>query len=236
MSWSSLSVNVFFFLQKDLFKRTWCLAKSYFKQNCCHGCHTRFAVFFPLPSCCVSSLLGSVSNKDGDRYENVTQKVGSRCFNLNRAYSVSFISSNVGGFFGSWILENCIKVRQFHVVVVQLRQRNVQKSMMHVKSCWFANFLPFSLPSPSLLLKLPIAGQQLTASLDVICSVCLHTLLRVVGSCCCAKFETGQTFEPTTPNIYLFRDRRSVTQQWFAQLFQHCWGHERALHMVSKVL
>ena len=107
MSWSSLSVNVFFFLQKDLFKRTWCLAKSYFKQNCCHGCHTRFAVFFPLPSCCVSSLLGSVSNKDGDRYENVTQKVGSRCFNLNRAYSVSFISSNVGGFFGSWILKNC---------------------------------------------------------------------------------------------------------------------------------
>ena len=162
--------------------------------------------------------------------------MGSRCFKLNRAYSVSFISSNVGEFFGSWILENCIKVRQFHVVVVQLRQRNVQKSMMQVKSCWFANFLPFSLPSPSLLLKLPIAGQQLTASLDVICSVCLHTMLSVVGSCCCPKFETGQTFEPTTPNIYLFRDRRSVTQQWFPQLFQHCWGHERALHMVSKVL
>ena len=72
MSWSSLSVNNFLFLQKDLFKGKWCLAKSYFKQNCCHGCHTRFAVFFPLPSCCVSSLLGSVSNKDGDRYENVT--------------------------------------------------------------------------------------------------------------------------------------------------------------------
>ena len=56
MSWSSLGVNVFLFLQKDLFKGKWCLAKSYFKQNCCHGCHTRFAVFFPLPSCCVSSL------------------------------------------------------------------------------------------------------------------------------------------------------------------------------------
>ena len=23
----------------------------------CHACHTRFAVFFPLPSCCVSSLI-----------------------------------------------------------------------------------------------------------------------------------------------------------------------------------
>ena len=44
-------------LQKDLFKGKWILAKSYFKQNYCHACHTRFAVFFPFPSCCVSSLL-----------------------------------------------------------------------------------------------------------------------------------------------------------------------------------
>ena len=29
------------------------LLKSYFKQNYCHACHTRFAVFYPLPSCCV---------------------------------------------------------------------------------------------------------------------------------------------------------------------------------------
>ena len=45
------------------------MAKSYFKQNC-HACHTRFAVFFPLPFCCVSSLLfsgtgnGDKSNSD----------------------------------------------------------------------------------------------------------------------------------------------------------------------------
>ena len=44
-------------LPKDLFKRKGSLAKSYFKQNYCHACHTRFAVFFPLPSCCVSSLV-----------------------------------------------------------------------------------------------------------------------------------------------------------------------------------
>ena len=44
-------------LQKDLFKGKWILAKSYFKQNYRQTCHTRFAVFFPLPSCCVSSLL-----------------------------------------------------------------------------------------------------------------------------------------------------------------------------------
>ena len=30
------------------------------------------------------------------------------------------------------------KIRQFHVEVVQKRQRNVQKSVMHVQSCWFA--------------------------------------------------------------------------------------------------
>ena len=43
-------------LQKDLFKGKWSFAKSYFKQNYCHACHTRFALFFPLLSCCVSSL------------------------------------------------------------------------------------------------------------------------------------------------------------------------------------
>ena len=61
-------------------------------------------------------------------------------------------------FFWSWNLKDYIKVqekkkkvvvfcspsstkreiRQFHVVVVQRRQRNVQKSVMHVQSCCFA--------------------------------------------------------------------------------------------------
>ena len=33
------------------------------KQNYCHACLTRFAVFLPLPSCCISSLL---RYEDGD--------------------------------------------------------------------------------------------------------------------------------------------------------------------------
>ena len=41
-------------LQQDLFKEKWSLAKCCFKQNYCHACHTRFAVFFTPPSCCVS--------------------------------------------------------------------------------------------------------------------------------------------------------------------------------------
>ena len=31
------------------------------------------------------------------------------------------------------------EIRKFHVIVVQWRQRNVQKSVMHVQSCCFAN-------------------------------------------------------------------------------------------------
>ena len=35
-------------------------------------------------------------------------------------------------------------------------------------------------------------------------------MLLYVVTCCCARFETGQTFQPTTPTFLLFRDRRSV--------------------------
>ena len=58
-------------------------------------------------------------------------------------------------------------------------------------------------------------------------------------ACCCAKFETDQTFQPTTPNIsfVLWSPKCSVTMlDLFAQPFQHCWGHARTLHMVCKVL
>ena len=48
------------------------------------------------------------------------------------------------------------------------------------------------------------------------CTPCCM-LLRVVGSCC-AKFETGQTFQPTTPTFLLFRDRRSVAQPCWIRL------------------
>ena len=54
----------------------------------------------------VIATFGSLSNDDGDGYENVTKR----------------------------------EIRYFHVVVVQRRQRNEQKSVMHVQSCCFANF------------------------------------------------------------------------------------------------
>ena len=72
-----------------------------------------------------------------------------------------------------------------------------------------------------------IVGQQLPTLLDVTCCVRLHTLLHVV-ECRCAKFETSQTFQPTTPNISFvsWSPKRSATMlDPFAQLFHYCWGH-----------
>ena len=43
-------------------------------------------------------------------------------------------------------------------------------------------------------------------------------MLLDVVACGCAKFETGQTFQPTTPNTLLFRDRRTVAQQCWIRL------------------
>ena len=81
-------------------------------------------------------------------------KVNLRCLKLDRTYSISLNSSNVGKVFWSWILKDDIKVQEkkrkllsfvpvldktWNVVVVQQRQRNVQKSVMHVQSCCFAS-------------------------------------------------------------------------------------------------
>ena len=85
-----------------------------------------------------------------------------RCLKLHRTYSISFNSPNVGKLFWCCILKDCIEVqgnkkkvvRHFHVVFMQRRQRNIQKSVMHVQSCCFIflifAFLPFSLRSSSL--------------------------------------------------------------------------------------
>ena len=85
--------------------------------------------------------------------------MNSGCFILHRSYSNSFNLSNVGDFFQKLnskgpchfsekeIESRCLvftssvrrEIRQFQVVVVQRRQDNVQKSVMHVQSCCFSN-------------------------------------------------------------------------------------------------
>ena len=54
----------------------------------------------------------SLSNDNGNVYENVTYKVNSRCLKLYCNYSISFNSSNVVKFFFSWILNHRIKVQE----------------------------------------------------------------------------------------------------------------------------
>ena len=93
----------------------------------------------------------------------------SRCSNLHRGYSNSIILSNIGELSWIWISRNRIQVekiswsltsfinremRHFDVVVVQWRQRSVQKSVMHLQSYCFT-FLLFSLPSPWSDLEVP---------------------------------------------------------------------------------
>ena len=66
--------------------------------------------------------------------------------------------------------------------------------------------------------------QMCATVLDVICCIHLHSLLHVV--------ESGQIFEPATPNIS-FAPRSpkcsAMMLDPFAQLFQHCWGHAHTL-------
>ena len=97
-----------------------------------------------------------------------------------------FNSSNISSIFWSWVPvpkrryrssgkekeSRCLEftsatkreISHFHVLVVQWRQRNVQKCVMHVEGSCFANlaycFLPFSLTSLSSLLKVPKATRR----------------------------------------------------------------------------
>ena len=61
----------------------------------------------------------------------------------------------------TYSLKRAREIRKFHVAVLQQRLRNVQKSMMHVQRCFFANLnLSFFGCSPSPLQKFPIVVIQ----------------------------------------------------------------------------
>ena len=126
------------------------------------------------------SIIGSLSNNDDKGGENVTQKVNSRCFKLHRSYSNIFNLSNIGDFFGSWIRKECIQVQKNRkrktLSCVHVRhktwnkefsrrsrgvtakkgtiKRDARAELLFCQSKPIA-FLPFSLPLPSSLLKLP---------------------------------------------------------------------------------
>ena len=109
--------------------------------------------------CVVTIIKGSFSIDDSDGAKNVLFMMNSRCFKLCRVYSNSLKMSNVPRQISleliTWaphssldreknirhrLFTSSIKfaIRHFHVIIVQGRQRNVQKSVMHVQSCCFA--------------------------------------------------------------------------------------------------
>ena len=65
---------------------------------------------------------------------------------------------------------------------------------------------------------------------SVITRCCMFFRVVHVGSCS-AKFETPSNFLANNSQHFF-----CLLLKPFAQLFQHCWGHLRALQMVSKVL
>ena len=83
-----------------------------------------------------------------------------------------------------------------------------------------------------------IVGQQLSTLLDI---HMLHLFAHAVACCWVLLGVVAQSFkpvklEPTTPSISFapWSPQSSTTMFGpFSQLFQHCWGHARALHMVS---
>ena len=99
---------------------------------------------------------------------------------------------------------------------------------------------PFSFAKKSLFCLHPLQRLLSPAEndgtlLDATWSVRLYTLLYVVKRYC-AKFETGQTFDPTTPNISFvpwFPKRSATMLDPFAQLFQHCWWGPSTLITLS---
>ena len=136
-----------------------------------------------------------------------TWKVNSHCFKLHRSYSISFHLSNVGEIF--WIESDRTvsefrkRKRNFLCCVHLLRKvgpchsrattaKKYAKNVMHVQSCCFTTinlllFLPFSLPSTSLLAKLPFV---------VIQKFCYHgnvtshfSSLLDAGQACCLIYK-----------------------------------------------
>ena len=124
-------------------------------------------------------ILGSLSRKDGDGYENVSLKVKSRCFkNVIALIPSRSIRQMLAIFFWIWILKifkslSCVHVlhktwnltflRRCHAVTAKNRtkKRDARAKLLFCQTKSIA-FLPFPLKSPSSLLEPPIASEDLS--------------------------------------------------------------------------
>ena len=67
--------------------------------------------------------------------------------------------------------------------------------------------------------------------------VASHTMLHVVACCCVLrKVWNRSNFWANNSQHFFCTWSPTYSATTFSQLFQHCWGHARALHMVSKFL
>ena len=82
-----------------------------------------------------SLLVESLTTNNGDGQEKVTQKVNLCCLKLYCAYFILFNSSNVGKFFWSWILRDCIKVQEKKKKVMFSGVSNLDKKSNLALSC-----------------------------------------------------------------------------------------------------
>ena len=131
------------------------LVLSFYSYNNSRSC-TQTPQFIRVTYSASQTSIWSLRYHKGDGGENA-QKVNSRSLKLHCDYHNSLTLSNVGKLFWSWILKK-FKFRErkrnlssyvqvvdetwnlaIHFVVAQWRQRNVQKSVVHVQSCCFAN-------------------------------------------------------------------------------------------------
>ena len=113
-------------------------------------------------------------------------------------------------------------VKLAHVTVVQQQLKNMQKSVMNVQSCCFTTinlllFLPFSLPSTSLLAKLPFV---------VIQKFCYHgnvtshfSSLLDAGQTCCLIYKQAKELGKERRVLGSEHWRRLIlSQTWLASL------------------
>ena len=147
-----------------------------------------------------------------------------------------------------WSLTNLDLLKVLFLVELALAERDSKAACKRTQHCWpttpniVACYMlhPFAHPVVCCWMLLRVVAQSLKTvkllspvqtdatllannsqycwmlHVAFVCTPCC--MLLDVVACCCEKFETGQTFHPTTPNISFFRDRRSVAQQCWIRL------------------
>ena len=109
-----------------------------------------------------SFLLGSLCNNDGE-VQLRKRHFSKKWIRATSNFIVLIPTRSIRQMLANFAVEDCIKaqekkkkvdvfihvrekkreIRHFHVLVVQRQQRNVQKSVMHLQSCWFGIYCCF---------------------------------------------------------------------------------------------